>query len=221
MKQRLWFTLFGLLELGASHRAVSTSTLELARVLGLSQQTASRQLAELMKMDYISKSASFRGVEVRITRKGMEELQKVYLQLKAVVDSTVSPLTVEGTVFSGFGEGVYYLSQKGYKSQFERKIGFAPCSGTLNLRLSPSEVVKRRELETYPAILVRGFRRGSRQFGDVRCYPAVINGEVEGAAILINRTHYDESVLEVIAPVHLRSKLNLKDGNKVKLQFTL
>lgn len=221
MKQRLWFTLYGLLELGAGHRVVSTSTLELARVLGLSQQTASRQLIELEKMGYISKSASFRGVEVRITGKGMEELQRVYLQLKAVVDSAVSPLTVEGVVFTGFGEGAYYLSQKGYKSQFERKVGFSPCVGTLNLRLSPSEVVKRRELETCPAILVKGFRRGSRQFGDVRCYPAVINGEVEGAAILINRTHYDESVLEVIAPVHLRSKLNLKDGCKVKVQFTL
>ena len=221
MKQRLWFTLYGLLELGAGRRAVSTSTLELASVLGLSQQTASRQLIELEKMGYISKSASFQGVEVRIAGKGIEELQKIYLQLKAVLDSSVSPLIVEGTVFTGFGEGTYYLSQKGYKSQFERKIGFSPCSGTLNLRLPRAEAVKRRELETYPSILIRGFRRGTRHFGDVRCYPAMINGEVEGAAILINRTHYDESVLEVIAPVNLRSRLNLKDGCKVNLQFTL
>ncbi len=220
MKQRLWFTLYGLLELGAGRRAVSTSTLELAKVLGLSQQTASRQLIELEKLGCIAKTASFRGVEVRITEGGMGELRGVYLRLKMLVEGGGSPLTVEGTVFTGFGEGAYYLSQKGYKDQFERKVGFTPCPGTLNLRLSPADTVKRRELETYPALLVKGFRRGSRQFGDVRCYPAMINGEVEGAAILINRTHYDESVLEVIAPVNLRSALKLNDGSKVRLQFT-
>jgi CTP-dependent riboflavin kinase len=36
------------------------------------------------------------------------------------------------------------------------------------------------------------------------------------------RSHYNVSVLEVIAPVCLRKQLNLKDGYKVKVEvFTL
>jgi len=221
LKRRLWFALYGLLELGAGHRAVGTSTPELGRLLGTSQQTASRQLSELEVLGFVARSASFRGVEVRITEQGMEELRAVYLRLKALIDGRIGPLIVEGTVFSGFGEGAYYLSQRGYLDQFERRLGFSPCPGTLNLRLSSGEVVKRRELETYPPILIRGFRRRGRHFGDVRCYPVIISGEVEGAVILINRTHYDDSVLEVIAPVHLRTKLGLRDGSRIKLQFPL
>lgn len=171
-------------------------------------------------MGYVKKNASFRGVEIRIVEKGMEELRKVYLRLKAMVESAINSITLEGTVFSGFGEGAYYLSQKGYKSQLERKVGFVLCPGTLNLKLSPSEIVKKKELETYPSILIKGFRRGRRQFGDVRCYPTIINDKVEGAAIMINRTHYDDSVLEVIAPVHLRTELNLGDGSKVTIKFS-
>jgi CTP-dependent riboflavin kinase len=40
--------------------------------------------------------------------------------------------------------------------------------------------------------------------------------------ILALRSHYDASVVEIIAPVCLRKHLNLKDGNKVKVEvFTL
>jgi len=55
-----------------------------------------------------------------------------------------------------------------------------------------------------------------RSFGGVRCFLATINS-VEGAVVLIGRTHHDDSVIELIAPIHLRSRLNLKDGSKVKV----
>jgi riboflavin kinase len=56
----------------------------------------------------------------------------------------------------------------------------------------------------------------------VKCYPATIDNKVKGALIFALRSHYDVSVLEVIAPLCLRKKLNLKDGHKVKVEvFTL
>ena len=219
MKQRLWDKLFVLSKLGANFTPVKTSTKELSKLFATSQQTASRHIIELEKGGYITKNASFKGIEVRITEKGLEELRKVYLQLKTVMQSAPSTIIIEGTVFSGLREGAYYVSQKGYKQQFKRKIGFAPYPGTLNLKLLPSEIIKKKELQTYPPILIKGFESENRIFGDVRCYPTTINNEVDGTAIIISRTHYDASIIEVIAPIHLRTKLNLKDGDRVTLKF--
>jgi len=39
----------------------------------------------------------------------------------------------------------------------------------------------------------------------VRCYPTIIETKVKGALISALRSHYDISVIEVIAPVFLRS----------------
>lgn len=219
MKQRLWYALYGLAELGAYYRALKTSTTELAKALGVSQQTVSRSLIELEGMGYVLKYASLKGVEVRVTEKGMEELRRIYLRLKAMMETAPSTITLEGTVFSGLGEGAYYVSQREYSRQFERKVSFTPYPGTLNLKLLLPEIVKKRELETYQPILVKGFEKRGRTFGNVRCYLTTINNEVEGAVIMIDRTHYDDSVIEVIAPVHLKSRLSLKDGDRVSLKF--
>jgi riboflavin kinase len=199
---------------------VKTSTLEVAKELEVSQQTASRYLIALEKEGYIIKHASYKGLEVRLTKKGMEELRKIYLTLKTAIESGQDITIIEGVVFSGFGEGAYYVSQEKYRRQFEKKIGFKPYPGTLNLKLTYSNIAKKKELETYPPIQIKGFKTKERVFGDVRCYQTSINDKIAGALILINRTHYDESVLEVIAPVHLRSKLNLSEGDKVILKFS-
>jgi riboflavin kinase len=66
---------------------------------------------------------------------------------------------------------------------------------------------------------VEGFKNGERTFGVVKCYPVLIENKIKGAIITAMRTHYDVSVLEVIAPICLRKHLNLKDGNKVKVEI--
>ena len=75
------------------------------------------------------------------------------------------------------------------------------------------------ELEAYPAVEVTGFQSEDRSFGVVKCYPAVVDNKVKGALVTALRSHYDVSVLEIIAPVCLRKQLNLKDGNKVKVEI--
>jgi CTP-dependent riboflavin kinase len=52
----------------------------------------------------------------------------------------------------------------------------------------------------------------------VKCYPVTIENRVKGALILALRSHYDTSVIEIIAPVFLRKYLKLKDGHKVKVE---
>jgi riboflavin kinase len=219
MKQRLWYVLYKLAELGGTQRTIRASTIEMSEILGVSQQTASRHLAELKEIGYITEQTSVNGIEVKLTEKGIDELRSIYLQLKAIIEGPANIITIEGTVFSGLGEGAYYVSQREYSRQFKRKIGFIPYPGTLNLKLLSLEIVKKKELETYPPILIRGFEKHNRQFGDARCYLTRINNESEGAAIMINRTHYDDSVIELIAPLHLKSTLTLKEGDRAILTF--
>jgi riboflavin kinase len=214
------FTLIKLAEMGAHRRTAKISTEYLAEKLGTSQQTASRYLIELERKGWIKRNITHDGCLIIIDSSGKTELQKLYSNLKFLIEATYPPsVTLEGTVFSGLGEGAYYIGKDPYRKQFIEKLGFEPYSGTLNLKLSSDYDIKTRtELDAYPAIEIEGFKNEDRTFGLVKCYPVLIDNRVKGALITALRSHYDASVLEIIAPVCLRKHLNLKDGNKVKVE---
>jgi len=218
-----FFTLYKLAGLGACSRTVKVSTEYLAEKMGLSQQTASRHLIELEKKDWIKRTITPEGCLIKITNSGKVELKKLYSDLRLVFEAAYPPsVTLDGVLFTGLGEGAYYVTKEGYRKQFIEKLGFDPYPGTLNLKLTTEYDMKvRSELETYPAIEIQGFENESRTFGPVKCYPAIINNNVKGAVIYALRSHYNSSVLEIIAPSFLRSKLKLKDGNKVKVEILI
>lgn len=218
---KIFFTLFKLAEMGASRRTVKVSTEYLAEKLGLSQQTASRHLIQLEKKGWIKRTITPEGCLIKITDSGVTELRKLYSSLQAVFEAAYPiSVTLEGVLFTGLGEGAYYITRDSYRKQFIEKIGFDPYPGTLNLKLATDYDIKTRdELESYPAIEIQGFTNKTRTFGPVRCYPAIINNKVKGAVVTALRSHYDSSVIEVIAPYYLRSRLKLKDGHKVKIEI--
>jgi riboflavin kinase len=213
-------TLYKLAELGARSRTVKVSTEYLAERMGASQQTASRHLIELEKIGWIKRTITQEGCLIKITDTGIAELKKLYSNLRLIFEAAYPPsITLEGVLFSGLGEGAYYVTKEGYRKQFMEKLGFDPYPGTLNLKLTTEYDIKTRsELEAYPAIEIQGFKNETRTYGPVKCYPAIINNKVKGAVVYAMRSHYNASVLEIIAPVFLRSRLKLKDGNKVKVE---
>jgi riboflavin kinase len=217
---RYLFTLLKLAEMGANRRVTKVSTEYLADKLGTSQQTASRNLIELERICWIKRNITHDGCLIKIESAGIIELQKLYSNLRILMENSYPPsITLEGTVFTGVGEGAYYITKDYYRKQFQKKLGFDPYPGTLNLRLTSDYDNKTRtELEAYPAIEIEGFKNEDRTFGFVKCYPVMIDNKVKGALITALRTHYDVSVLEIIAPVCLRKHLGLKDGNKVKIE---
>jgi riboflavin kinase len=214
------FTLLKLAEMGAHRRTAKISTEYLARKLGASQQTASRYMIELSNKGWIKRTITPEGCLIKITDAGVKELQKLYTNLRFLMEATYPPsITLEGIIFTGLGEGAYYISKEPYRKQFIEKLGFDPYPGTLNIKLATDYDFKTRsELEAYPAIEVEGFKNENRSFGPVKCYPAIIENKVKGALVSALRTHYDASVVELIAPVYLRKHLNLKDGHKVKVE---
>jgi riboflavin kinase len=215
------FTLLKLAEMGAHRRTAKISTEYLAEKLGIAQQTASRYLIELERKGWIKRTIKPEGSLIKIDDIGIKELQKLHSNLNLWIEAAYPPsVTLEGTVFTGLGEGAYYISKEVYRKQFVEKLGFEPYPGTLNLKLSADYDLKSRmELEAYPAVEIQGFKNEDRTFGIVKCYPAVIGNKVKGALISALRSHYDSSVLEIIAPVNLRKHLKLKDGQKVKVEI--
>jgi len=218
MKPYLLQTLKELALLGATENRVELSSLELANLLQTSQQTASRYLLELDKKGLITRELGIKKQLIRITQAGAESLEEEYLQYQQIFELT-DKLYLKGKVISGIGEGRYYTEQKGYVDQFNEKLGFTPYPGTLNVEIQYVEKNKLRFLKNRNAISIDEFKTKDRTFGSVGCFKAEING-VNGAIVIPLRSHYS-NILEFISPFYLREKLNLKDGDEVKIVIHL
>lgn len=211
-------TLVELVRANAVHSYAKTTSSELGLNLGISQQAASKRLADLERDGLIERMHSGRGFSVRITASGMNSVRSFYNEVRGAFEAEKGEMKFTGTVFKGLGEGGYYVSIRGYSDHFESLLGFRPFPGTLNLRLSSLEQIeRRRRLESLKGIEIPGFVDKSRTYGPVKCFKAEIGGKLKGAVLVIERTHYDSSVLEVISPVELRRALRLKDGDECEV----
>jgi riboflavin kinase len=217
------YILIKLAELGSHKRTTKISTEYLAEKLNFSQQTASRHLILLEQKKWIQRQITPQGSLVKITIKGLKQLTMLQSSLQRIIEvAQPTTLTLEGTVFTGLGEGAYYISKDFYRKQFIKELGFDPYPGTLNLKLSTDyDLETRKDLEAYPAIEIKGFTSEGRTFGLVKCYCVRINNRINGALVFANRSHYDLSVLEIVAPVCLRKQLNLIEGQKVKVKVII
>lgn len=217
-------TMVQLLSKGARHNFVEVTTSDLGKNIGRSQQAASKHLLDLETAGYVERIRRGQKFAVRITDKGYTEIQSLFTSLKAALESAPATIDFEGAVVSGMGEGAYYMSLEGYRKQFLEKLGYEPYPGTLNIRLTDQIfMTERKELGRHPSIFLDGFSDGTRTYGWVKCYRAAINdGAVDNAAVLVlERTHYDDSMLEVIAPMSIKDAAGIKNGDRVKVQVRI
>jgi riboflavin kinase, archaea type len=217
-------TLIELLSKGARHNFVEVTTTLLGKDIGRSQQAASKHLLDLETSGYIERLKKGQKYAVKVTDKGYSEIQSLYLSLRAALESAPATMDFEGSVISGMGEGAYYMSLEGYRIQFREKLGYEPYPGTLNVRLTDQIYMNGRlELGKHPSIFINGFSDGTRTYGWVKCYRATLNdGAIDNAAVLVlERTHYDDSMLEVIAPISIKQAAGIKNGDRIKVQVRL
>jgi riboflavin kinase len=169
----------------------------------------------LEQQGLVEREISSAGQLIRISPAGMKRLSKEFADYKKIFH-VKERIDLEGTVVSGLGEGQYYISVDGYMNQFQKKLGFKPFPGTLNVKIKEYCFDLRKQMELLPYIRIDGFSNDKRTYGASDCYPAQING-IRGYIIVPERTHYKTDLLEIIAPVKVREALNLKDGDEVKV----
>lgn len=221
IKPSLLITLYKLIEVGAYPNEVIFTTAELAKLLGASQQTASRHLIELEKMGLIQRVRLGRRESIKITSGpagGVKHLDNMFLTLKRAFEMKKTEVVFAGALFSGLHEGAYYMSQVGYKRQFAEKLGFEPYPGTFNLRVRKEDQEDVRMLEASPFILIEGFTNGNRSFGPAKCFQGKVEEKIDCAVIAPVRTHYEGDVVEIISKENLRKVLRLKDGDEVNVR---
>jgi len=218
MKPYLLQTLKEIALLGAIKNKIELSSLELAKQLQSSQQTASRYLLELDDEGFITRELGIKKQIVQITDLGIAALQDEYSRYKQIFELETK-VYFKGKVTSGMGEGKYYTEQRGYVDQFKQKLQFVPFPGTLNVEIKPIERNKLRLLRHYGGIRIEEFHTKKRTFGRVQCFHATING-IKGAIVLPMRSHYS-NILEVISPHFLRKKLDLHDEDEVEIIVSL
>ncbi|MGA2666162.1 MAG: DUF120 domain-containing protein [Nitrososphaerales archaeon] len=208
--------LFELVKLKAHLKFVNVSSEDLASKMGQSQQAASQHLQRLEKMGLIERRRTGLRFAIKLTPKGYDIVRAHYSQLKAAVEEKGRDMVFKGRVFQGLGEGGYYIGIDGYRQQFVKTLGFDPFPGTLNVKLeSPIQMEQKRELRSREGLKIQGFENGTRTYGGARCYRAVVNGKVPAAVLVIDRTLYDDSVMEIISPVNFRKDVGLKNGDEV------
>jgi riboflavin kinase len=129
----------------------------------------------------------------------------------------VKKIKFSGKVFSGKGGGKKFVELEWVKRQINAILGFTPYAGTLNIRLSDKSAEQRRKLlENAASLTVRpaeGYYNG-------KLFKASI-GMLECAIVIPEVAGYPENVLEIIAPVNLREKLQLADGDEIVVTVSL
>ena len=124
--------------------------------------------------------------------------------------------SLAGVVTSGLGQGASFMSLPWVQDAVRRLIGFTPYPGTLNVRLDADMIgIWRRTRDGHSIVLAPP---PSEPCG-ARLFPVVVASDVEAAVIVPDVTRYGEDLLELIAAVHLRSRLGLHDHSPVTLRL--
>jgi len=122
---------------------------------------------------------------------------------------------LEGIVVAGLGKGAVFMSIDHYKREFKDKLGFDPYPGTLNMTLNKEQTNLLKDINP---IRIESFKKDNKTFGGVSCYKVKMNN-IDGAIIVPDLTEHEEDMIEIIAPINLKSELNIKDGDKIKVEL--
>jgi len=123
-------------------------------------------------------------------------------------------VVLNGIVVEGLREGSFFLSLEHYKGEINEKLGFDPYPGTLNIKVNNEQI---NLIKNISPVRIDGFEENNKKYYGANCYKARIKN-IEGAVITPDLTRHKDTI-EFIAPYHLKSKLNIKNGDKVKIEL--
>jgi riboflavin kinase len=125
-------------------------------------------------------------------------------------------LRLKGKIFSGKGEGAAFIGLSWARKQIEKKLGFSPYPGTLNVRLIRNSIKLRRLLMVADGLEISpasGYNAG-------KLFKATLKN-LECAVVFPMVSDYPANVIEVVSSLNLREKLHLVDGSLCEVEVTI
>lgn len=126
---------------------------------------------------------------------------------------------IAGKVVSGAGEGAYFTRINWVQEQCAAKLGFKPFAGTLNLELASEYLPIIESLNREDGIELIS---PDPKFCNAKVFPISL-GEISGALIMPDekvRIHA-KNIVEIIAPLNIKSSLNVSDGDLISIAIKL
>ncbi|MHA1914089.1 MAG: DUF120 domain-containing protein [Promethearchaeota archaeon] len=219
-----WFGLYHLCRNIGSQKAIHISSVEFGKLLNISQQTASRRIGNLEEIGWIQRRIVGKEQIIKITKAGADEILAMYKNLRQILEE----ILIVGEVTPGMGEGGYYVRIPGYLEQFQKKLGFKPYYGTLNLQFSDlNKELLEENLKNRIPVIIEGFedKKLGRTYGAVECHDCFVSSldnqdiKIKAAILKIKRTHHKKNIVEILAEEFLRDTMDLKDGDRIRVEF--
>lgn len=124
-------------------------------------------------------------------------------------------MKIKGRIVKGVGESASFLEIPWVAEQVCEKFAFSAFPGTLNIAIDKAAQRRLRE---------RGCERlvhRQEGFCDALIFKAKINGTIECGVVLPLVESYSPELLEIIAPVHLKDALKVKEGDEVTVDVEI
>jgi CTP-dependent riboflavin kinase len=120
-----------------------------------------------------------------------------------------------GKIVSGVRQGAFFTQLDWFQEQCQEKLGFKPFPGTLNIKITRDKIPEIEILENKECCQ---FIPPDATFCSGKAFPVSI-ADVPSAIIMPAaevRVH-GRDIVEVIAPVNLKEKLGVADGDSITL----
>lgn len=124
-----------------------------------------------------------------------------------------------GRLTTGVGHGRRFTQMEWARRQFLEKLGIDPFPGTANLLIDNAQSLSIwTHLESTPGVRIDNPNDGPHDC-HARCYPVLIDGQIDAAIVLPEITGYPAVQIELIAAVGVRDTLGVDDGDTLRVQI--
>ena len=130
----------------------------------------------------------------------------------------IDNITITGRIVSGVKKGAFFTQLDWVQEQCQKKLGFKPYPGTLNLEITAEDLPIIESLEHKKGIELIS---PDPKFCNAKAF-AVTLGEIKGAIIIPEekvRIH-PKTIIEIVASLKIKEALNVKDGDIINVVLT-